>query len=164
MGKLRYFAIGTVWSALLVLALAAPLFPSLAAAAGGSEAKLTVSATIRQYAYLRVIAQPTSVVVTAADLRRGYVDANAPMRVAVKSNSAGYMLIFAGHGEFVRQIRVRGLDNEVQMGPSGGAISQSGYLRGITDSALDLSFRFELSAGAEEGVYPWPMQLSVVPL
>lgn len=164
MGKLRNFAIRIMRFGLLSLGSLALLFGPPAAHAGGSEAKLTVSATIRQHASLRVLAQPSNVVVTAADLRRGYVDANTPVRVAVRSNTVGYMLIFVGNGEFVRQVRVRGLGNEVQMGASGGAISQSGHTAGVNDAALDLAIRFELSAAAEEGVYPWPLHLSAAPL
>ncbi|HWP10301.1 MAG TPA: hypothetical protein VNN06_00660, partial [Ramlibacter sp.] len=54
--------LGTVFVSLLMT-------PS-EASAGDSSAKLTVSATIRKHASLQVLAQPSSVVVTAADIAR----------------------------------------------------------------------------------------------
>lgn len=134
------------------------------AAAGGSESKLTVTATVLKHASLKVLAQPSSIVITAADIARGYVDVPKPAQIAIKNNSAGYMLVFAGYGEFVRQVRVRGLGNEVQMGADGGTVSQANTGGGMNSTVLDLGFRFELSASAQQGVYPWPMQMSVVPL
>lgn len=134
------------------------------AAAEGSEAKLSVTATVLKHASLRVLALPPSVVVTSADIARGYVEVPNRAQLAVKNNSAGYMLVFAGRGEFVRQVYVRGLGSDVQMGPDGGVVSQTNSARGMSNTTLELAFRFELSASAQQGVYPWPMQMSVVPL
>lgn len=128
------------------------------------QAKMTVSATVLKHASLRVLAQPSSVVVTPEDVARGYVDVAAPTQLAIKCNSGAYMLVFAGHGEFVRQILVSGLGNEVQMGADGGAVKQVATGRGMTTARHDVGLRFELSAAAREGVYPWPLQISVEPL
>ena len=93
------------------------------AAVASDQAKLTVSATVLKHASLKVLAQPTSVVVTAADIARGYVDVAAPAQIAIKSNSPlGYMLEFANQGDFMRRILVRGLATEVQLSPAGGAV------------------------------------------
>lgn len=140
------------------------MVPAGAAAEGNSEMKLTVTATVAKHASLKVLAQPSSVVITAQDIARGYVDVPSPAQVAIKNNSDGYMLVFAGQGEFVRQVRVRGLGSDVQMGADGGVVSQRVSGRGTGSTVLDLGFRFELSASAQQGVYPWPMQMSVVPL
>ena len=128
------------------------------------ETRLSVTATVLKHASLKVLAQPSSVVVTAADIARGYVEVPSPAQIAIKNNSAGYMLVFAGRGEFVRQVRVRGLGSDVQMGADGGVVSQTNTARGMSSTTLDLGFRFELSASAQQGTYPWPMQMSVVPL
>jgi hypothetical protein len=78
------------------------------------ETKLTVSATILKQASLRVLVQPASVVVTAGDIARGYVDVPAAVQVAIRSNtSGGYMLEFATQGDFMRQILVRGFRSDV---------------------------------------------------
>lgn len=151
-------------SAAAAAAFVSLLLTPAVAAAEGSETKLSVTATILKHASLQVLAQPSSVVVTAADIARGYVEVARPAQIAIKNNSAGYMLVFAGHGEFVRQVRVRGLGSDVQMGADGGVVSQMNTGRGMSSTTLDLGFRFELSASARQGVYPWPMQMSIIPL
>lgn len=136
-----------------------------ATAAGSAETKLTVSATILKRATLKTLAQPSSVVVTAADIARGYVDVPAAAQVAIQNNSrGGYLLEFASQGDFMRQILVRGLTNDVQLSPAGGAVMQPSSGSGVTRTTLALGFRFVLSESAQQGTYAWPMQLSVTPL
>jgi hypothetical protein len=133
--------------------------------AGPNEATLIVSATILKRASLKVLAQPSSVVVTAADIARGYVDGPAAVEVAIQNNGAGgYLLEFASRGDFMRQILVRGLARETQLNPGGGAIAQPATGSGVTRTTLGLGFRFVLSESAQPGTYPWPMRLSVTPL
>ncbi len=135
------------------------------ATAGSGEAKLTVSATVLKHASLNVLAQPSSVVVTAADIARGYVDAPVPAQVAIKSNtSGGYMLEFSSQGDFMRQILVRGLATDVQLSPAGGAVMQPSTGAGITRATLVLEFRFILAEAAQVGTYLWPMRISITPL
>jgi hypothetical protein len=130
-----------------------------------ADTKVTVSATILKRASLQVLAQPSSVLVTAADIARGYVDVPAASQVAVRSNApAGYLLEFASQGDFMRQILVRGLETDVQLSPAGGMVSQRAAGKGVTKATLALGYRFLLSESAQEGTYAWPMRLSVVPL
>lgn len=154
-------ALTTVLTGALALALAAA--PRTATA--GSDSKLSVTATILKQASLKVLAQPSSLVVTALDIARGYVEVPSPAQIAIRSNSSrGYMLVFASQGELVRQTRVRGLGAEVQLSSGGGVVTQVGAASGITQAVLDLGFRFELSESAQQGIHAWPLQLSVVPL
>lgn len=137
----------------------------LQAVASSGENKLQVSATILKHASLQVMAQPSSVVVTAADIARGYVDVSSPAQVAVQSNTqGGYVLMFESQGEFLRQTLVKGLGTDVQLSASGGGVAQRGAGRGMSKTLLDLGFRFILSESARQGVYAWPMRLSVTPL
>lgn len=132
-----------------------------------NEVKLLVSATVMKKASLQVLTQPATVVLTAADIARGYVDMLAPAQFAVQSNSRnGYLLMFGSEGEFFRQTLVRGLSNDVQLDGNGGGVVQqnaggSGSGSGITKTVLALTFRFILSDVAKQGVYAWPMRLSV---
>jgi hypothetical protein len=136
-----------------------------ATAAANSEVKLVVSATVLKRATLQVLAQPSSVVVTAADIARGYVDVPAPAQVAIQSNTRhGYQLEFASEGDFMRQIMVRGLNNDLQLSPAGGVVTQQPTGGGVTKTVLALGFRFLLSESAQQGTYAWPMRLSVTPL
>lgn len=136
--------------------------PQLAAA---DQLKLPVSATIAKRATLKVLAQPATVVISAADIARGYVDVPGRAQVAIRSNSPqGYMLVFANDGDFVRHTRVRGLGNEIQIGPGGGIVPQGGSAHGVTQATLELGFRFELDPNARQGTYSWPVQISIAPI
>lgn len=150
------------WSALAAVLIAAPM----TAAAGAQEAKLAVSATVLKHASMKVLAQPSTVVVTPADIARGYVDVPVATRILVRSNTQqGFMLDFASSGgDGIRQMLVRGLGADVQLGPDGGGVAQRVSGQGMTRTALDLSFRFVLSGAAQQGVQPWPVRLSVTPL
>lgn len=159
---------GLVWAARLALGHALVLGlcgVAPAAVAGSDEARVTVSATILKHASLKVLAQPSSVVVTAADIARGYVDVPAAAQVAIHSNTPeGYILEFAAQGDFMRQIEVRGLGSDVQLSPAGGLVTQRPAGTGVTKTILALGFRFLLSESAQQGTYPWPMRVSVAPL
>ncbi len=161
MKTLNVIARQTLVSFVIMSLLAGPL----AAIAGSNEAKLLVTATIHKHASLQVLAQPASVMVTAADIARGYVDVPSPAQVVVKSNTeGGYMLMFESHGEFLRQTVVKGLGADVQLGPSGGGVTQRAAGRGMSQTQLGIGYRFVLSESARQGVYAWPVRLSVTPI
>jgi hypothetical protein len=152
-------------SAGVIVAVAAALLVPCTAAASGAEAKVNMTLTILKQARLTIVTQPSAVIVTAADIARGYVDVPAPADVAVQTNSAhGYMLEIGSVGDFVRQIVVRGLGNEVQLSSAGGWVKQSAQGSGVTKATLALGFRFLLSEAAREGSYAWPVNLSVTPI
>ena len=133
--------------------------------AEGRELKFAVSATVNKHASLKVLIQPSSVVVTAADIAKGYVDVPAAASVQVHSNTQdGYLLMFESQGEFMRQTVVKGLANDVQISAAGGGVAQNTAGRGMRQAQLHLGFRFVLAKSAQKGVYPWPMHLSVTPL
>jgi hypothetical protein len=145
-----------------VVALALVALATLGAqSALAAEAQVKVSVTIARHAKLQVLSQPGAVVVTAADIQRGYVDV-PPTQVAVQANTGGYLLDFASEGDFMRQIVVRGLGAEVQLSPSGGLVTQTAA--GNVKTTLALGFRFVLSDTAQPGTYPWPMRLAAQPL
>jgi hypothetical protein len=134
------------------------------AMADGSQ-KLTVRATIAKHASLKVLAQPSAVVVTSADIARGYVDVPAPAQLAIRSNSqSGYLLEFTSEGDFMRQILVKGLASDVQLSPAGGTITQASTGSGVTNTTLALGFRFLLADSTKQGTYPWPMRVSITAL
>jgi hypothetical protein len=148
----------------IVLAAALMAAPMMAAV-GAQEAKLAVSATVLKHASMKVLAQPSSVVVTPADIARGYVDVPIASHILVLCNTQqGFMLDFASSGDGIRQILVRGLGADVQLGPDGGSVAQRVSGRGMTRTSLDLGYRFVLSEAAQPGAQPWPMRLSVTPL
>lgn len=133
--------------------------------AAAASQPLNVTANVLKQASMRVLAQPAAVVVTTADIRRGYVDAPDSVHLSIRSNSAeGYVLDFAGEGDFIRRIQVTGLGSEVQMGPAGGLVPQSGAMSRPVNTSVLLTFRFILSDVAKPGTYRWPMRLSAWPM
>jgi hypothetical protein len=145
---------------LIALAVGWMAMPRVALASG--ETKLTVSATISKHASLQVLSQPSSVVITADDMARGYVDVPSPAQVTVQSNTQdGYLLMFENQGDFLRHALVKGLDSDVQVSAGGGGVAQRSLGRGMRKNLLNLGFRFVLSDSARQGVYAWPMRLSV---
>jgi hypothetical protein len=133
------------------------------APADSQQAKLTVSATVLKRATLKVVAQPSSVVVTASDLARGYVDVPASAHLEIRSNTPdGYLLEFASEGGFLREILVTGLASQVQLSPAGGMVMQPSD--GARVTTLHLGFRFFLAQSAGTGTYAWPMRVFVTPI
>lgn len=167
--QLQRRLVSTVLSAAISLggfiapAEAAAGMPATSGAMSGT-ANVAVTATVLKRANLNVLAQPATVEITAADIARGYVDVPAATRVEIKSNSPqGYMLMFEGNSDFVRQTQVRGMGNAVQFGASGGGIFQRWSGHGVDKAVVELGFRFILAEGVSPGTHAWPMQLSVMP-
>ncbi len=133
--------------------------------AGGAslEGKTTVSATVLERTSLRVLSQVQEVVVTDADILRGYVEIPAASRVHLKSNNVqGCLLTFevlsAPDDAFNTYYVVLG-GREVQLSKSGGWIHHA-YVRGGV--ILNLDYRFSLSKDAQPGTYGWPLMVSVL--
>ena len=169
--QLMVFQSLSVWracqSALVFVGLSAFLWTTglKASFAETGGLKFAISATVQKHASLKVLTQPLSVVITAADIAKGYVDVAAPASVQVRSNTRdGYFLMFESQGEFMRQTVVKGLVNDVQISAAGGGVAQNTDGKGMRQAQLDLGFRFVLAESARQGVYPWPMRLSVTPL
>lgn len=128
------------------------------------DGSLNISASVLKHVSMQVVARPDSVVVTADDLARGYVDVPGTAQFTVRSNTSdGYLLVFTSSSDFFDQALVSGLESDVQLGPNGGDIAQNAIGKGLASTALGLGFRFVLSASAQQGVYAWPMGVSAAP-
>jgi len=123
---------------------------------------IIVSTTVLPRATLKVISQPQNLVVTNADISRGYVEVKSAVRLEVKDNSrAGYLLVFEGKGMQFKEMYVQGLGTDVRISQGGGWIPQP-YIPKV--SSLDLSFKFILTEESTPGTYEWPLVISVRPL
>lgn len=126
---------------------------------------VSVTATVKAHTTLKVFYQNPELIVTNADISRGYVEVRAASRIEVKNNvAAGYLLVFDGINGPLRpfsQVYVQGLGREVQIGLGGGWIPQP-YTGGAV--TMELSYRFILSEDAQPGTYAWPLTLSVRPM
>ena len=115
------------------------------AEAGGL--KIAIIATVQKHASLKVLTQPLSVVVPAANIVRAYVDVPAPASVQVRSNTQdGHLLMFEIQGEFMRQTVVKVLTNDVQIkiSAAGGGEAQNSAGGGMRQAQRDLGFLFLL--------------------
>jgi hypothetical protein len=134
-------------------------------AADGRDARtsFTVGATVNAMARIEVQAAPADLLVTAADLRRGYLDVVEPTTLVIRSNSpTGFSLDLLTVTPLMSSLIVRGLESEQTLGADGGTIVQRwGQAQTVN---LSLRFRFILAAGLGEGRYPWPVRVGVRPL
>lgn len=131
--------------------------------AGQTNAVMPVSATVVAHAKLLSSYQVEQLVITEADVSRGYVHANAASRFAVVTNSrAGYLMEFHPMGHLFESVRIEGLGNPVLMGADGGIVVQ----RALPSAELlhELNFRFDLGRDAQPGRHVWPLRMVVRPL
>ncbi|MFQ5465563.1 MAG: hypothetical protein ACE5EI_06520 [Thermodesulfobacteriota bacterium] len=127
------------------------------------DVSISVMASVRPLATLKVLNQPGEVVITYADITRGYVDVTAPSRLQVRNNSpAGYLMVFEYSDWAFSEVRVMGLGTDVVF-RSGASWVARPYV-GKGPSIVELRYRFLLSKNIEPGTYAWPVKTSVEPL
>lgn len=106
---------------------------------------------------------PSSLDISAADVRRGYVDVMQPTQFVVRSNSPnGYALEVLTVAPVLSSMIVEGLSSDLALGKDGGTIVQRWQKPQAVN--LSLKFRFELLPELGVGTYPWPVRLAVRPL
>jgi hypothetical protein len=134
-----------------------------AAGARDVRSDFSVSVIVRPVANIELLSAPTGLDISAADLRRGYIEVTQPTRFTVRSNSPnGYALEVLTVAPLLSSMIVEGLNSDLSLGSEGGTIVQ----RWQKPQAVNLSlrFRFELAPGLKLGAYPWPVRLAVRPL
>jgi hypothetical protein len=145
--------------AALIAALSLSSLPvAVKAEAGSRSTAVHVSAVVLARADLNIIKQPTALVLTDADVRRGYVEVDAASMFELKCNNrAGCVLYFAAQGFSFAEASVNVMGRVVVLGPGGGLVT----LPVIGRTTVALSYRFVLSEGTQPGTYEWPFSLSV---
>ena len=119
---------------------------------------LSITAVVAKFASVGVYGQPAALVVTRADIARGYIEIARGARLELASNSAAGMrleFLNALAGGPVLGIEVAGM-------PGGGLIA--GAARGISKSTYVIRYRIALAPAARPGIYPWPVQVVASPL
>jgi len=126
--------------------------------AGPTNSIIKVSAKVLTQTSLKIIHQIKEIMITSTDIHKGYIDIKDALHIELKSNNpAGYMLVFQGLVWPFREISIRGLVKEIQVGPGSTFIYQP-YSRGAISVELDC--RFLLAEDAKPGVYNWPLFVS----
>jgi hypothetical protein len=134
-----------------------------AAGAKDVHSDFSVSVIVRPAASIQLQSAPSALDISAADLRRGYIDVMQPTQVTVRSNSPnGYALEVLTVVPVLSSMIVEGLNSELALGAEGGTIVQRWQKPQAVN--LSLKFRFELAPGLAIGSYPWPVRLAVRPL
>lgn len=126
------------------------------------SAKVTISARVLESTRIQILDQVRELVVTNADIMRGYVEVPGASRVVVKSNNpSGYLLSFEvmnGTAAVFHTVNVIVGGRDVQLSPGGSWVPQPYNRGGVT---TDVSYRFALAKGAQPGTYSWPVTVSI---
>lgn len=151
-------------AAALIAALSlAPVSEAVAAQSSTQvmSTQIQITARVLARASLRILRQPAEIVVTDADIKRGYLDINAGSLVEIKNNSrAGVNMTFETSGLPFREAQVSGFGRQVSLGPNGGIVASQ-----ITGTSIvALSYRFVFDENSQAGTYAWPLSLTVNPV
>jgi hypothetical protein len=134
-----------------------------AAGARDAHSDFSVSVVVRPAANIELRSVPAGLDISAADLRRGYIEVTQPTEITVRSNSPnGYALEVLTIAPVLSSMIVEGLNSDLALGADGGTIVQRWQKPQAVN--LSLKFRFELLPGLRIGSYPWPVRLAVHPL
>jgi outer membrane receptor for ferrienterochelin and colicin len=134
--------------------------PALPASADRAEATFRVAVTVPTRVELAIVDAPATILITAADLQRGYVDVPARYRVSHNARR-GYLLQLSPKPSIASSIEVRGMggtvilrDEPVELHMPGDDFEQ--------DIALDLRLVFTeaLSPGRVEA--PWRLAVAAL--
>ena len=157
---LTLFAMATTMAA---GAVAASLQPGTTSS--NASAQVTVGAKVLRHLGIRVLTAPRTLEISDADITRGFVDVQRASTLEIRSNSpGGYLLTIDSEADFSRGTEVRGSTGVATLGRSGSVLSFQIDGQGMQTTPVALSFRVLLSAQARPGVYPWPIQISVLPV
>jgi hypothetical protein len=129
------------------------------AEAHASHVQEPVVETAAAYATLKVVYQTPELVVTYADILRGYVEVKSGSRIEIRSN-AFFFLRFDGLSNPFREVRIQGFGKDILVDAKGVAL----FLKDIRGFAtFELTYTFILSKDAQPGTYAWPVEISAYP-
>lgn len=130
-------------------------------AAFSATAQLNVSVTIPAVTNIKILNSPKYLIITEQDIANGYVETEDTTNISIYTNVKGsYNLLFDVHGDFIKEVVVKGFDNKIQLSSTGGNVIQSSA--GVSSKDFILKYRFTLQPFAKEGSYTWPIQISAI--
>lgn len=141
------------------------LFLCLNLKAATNSAQLMVTVIIPKYVSLKLSQTPPSVNITKQDIKNGYIKVNDALQIEIKSNTKeGYSLVFNNSNSFSSLIYMTGLENEVQISQNESVLLQPSLGMGLKTININLSFKFIINKDIKEGLYPWPLNVSITPI
>jgi hypothetical protein len=136
---------------ILVILATTPVFASVRTASFG------VSARVVARTWIEPVGEPTSLILTGADLLQGYKILDAHYRVHTVGTSR-YLLNIAPRTGLADWVHIDGLGAPVRLGQTDITVLQQAPAN-VTE--LRLRLRLELRPGLPAGSYPLPVRLSV---
>lgn len=126
--------------------------------AGSASSKFMVTASVVARTTMKTIRQVQEVVITHADIKKGYVDIKNGSKIEVRSNNiSGYMLNFEGEMGPFKAIHVGCLGSQLQISSGNGFIHRPHHKGPMT---IDLNYRMFISENVKPGTYRWPLMIS----
>jgi hypothetical protein len=142
------------------IALTLALATAVPAMAGQARASFTVSAVVPVRVTLTALDEPSEMVISTADLERGYKEVAARYRVS-HNDRRGYLLSLSPRLGVTREVEVQGLNAALVMGEESVEIVQPGP---PGSHELALAFRLVLDPAAPPGRYALPVLVTARPL
>ncbi|HEU4522605.1 MAG TPA: hypothetical protein VFT12_11420 [Thermoanaerobaculia bacterium] len=128
---------------------------------GEGSATMTVTARVIARATVDVHQQPSEVLVTNEDVKRGYVDVADPLAVRVRTNSQnGYLLQVSNGSQTFSAI-------ELAFGDTSMTVSHESWIARPyvpAGEVVNARVRVRLAPGISPGRHPLPIEVSASPL
>lgn len=130
------------------------------ARADEERAAFLVSATVPGRVTIEAIEHPARLVISAADISRGYKEVSA--RYVVSQNTErGWVLRLSPRIGITQQVEVRGLSSDLVLGDQGVDVHRPGT---AAREHISLDYRLVFHADAQPGTYDMPVHVSAMPL
>ena len=146
-------------TSLLALLTAFLLVPTVSAESVSGQ--MTVSVQVLARAKVRLDAQPAEVVVTSADIKRGYLDLPTPIVFHAQTNSRqGYLLQVSNASTDFSEVQLSFAQANINVAQESWIARP--YVPG--GEVVSMNARVRLSSNMNPGSYPLPISLSATPL
>jgi hypothetical protein len=138
----------------------AAITPTGAWADGPARSHIGVTAQVAAVTRIESVEQPLSITIRPEDAARGYVTAQATLRV--QSNVRDYLLTVWPRAAWFESVQVDGAGTTAELPADGGSIVRRAPGPAVDEVSLELTFR--LHEGIREGTYAWPVEFAAHPL
>jgi hypothetical protein len=145
------------------LTIAGGMLPAESAA--GDTMRISIQATVLPYISISRFTVPNSLVVSAEDVARGYIDVDEPVTIDVRTNrQLGVILGFSVRSPMVRSVTLNGAGNGLAVSAAGASLNVAKVGNGLGTQSLALRVRVELSPDAQPGTLAWPLAVFLAPV
>ena len=134
--------------------------PTGAWADGSARSHIAVTAQVAAVTRIESVEQPLSITIRPEDAARGYVTAQATLRV--RSNVGDYLLTLWPQAAWFESVQVDGAGPTAELPADGGSIVRQALGISVDEVWLELTFR--LREGIRDGAHAWPIEFEVQPL